>query len=166
MDNPFSWDYLTTIPGSNEVFGPFAVVFLVVFAVGLVVSIVIYSGGAKGLFPNPVMRRMAQHWSAFALGVFGVGLFFFIIRWLQINPLGFGMRLWLWLSWLALLGLALYVAYDLTRNYPKAMRTYEEQRRRQQYLRPAAAGPGGDARQPGPGAPLVSGARPVKRRKR
>ena len=29
MDNPISWDYLSTVPGPNEVFGPLAILYLV-----------------------------------------------------------------------------------------------------------------------------------------
>jgi hypothetical protein len=164
MDNPFSWDYLTTKPGSNEVFGPFAIVFLVVFGIGFIASTVVYSNGAKGLIPDPVVRRMARRWSGWALTVFSLGLFFFAIRWLQINPLSFGMRIWLWISWLVLLVLTGVIAYDVITNYGAAKLAYEEHRRRQQYLRPAAAGAA--ARSAAPGAPLAAGARPVKRRKR
>ncbi|HEY7030151.1 MAG TPA: hypothetical protein VH482_02425 [Thermomicrobiales bacterium] len=163
MDNPFSWDYLTTAPGENEVFGPFAIVFLVVFGIGFILSAIIYSNGGKGIIPDPVLRRMARRWSGWAMTVFGLGLFFFAIRWLQINPLSFGMRIWLWLSWLALLVLAGLIAYDVKTNYGEAKLAYEENRRKQQYLRPATAGAGAAAR---PGAPLATGPRPVKRRKR
>jgi len=31
LDNPISWDYLSTVPGPNEVFGPLAILYLVVF---------------------------------------------------------------------------------------------------------------------------------------
>src|SRR5262249_25448606 len=104
--------------------------------------------------------------SGWAMTVFGLGLFFFAIRWLQIDPLSFGMRIWLWLSWLALLVLAGLVAYDVRTNYGEAKLAYEENRRKQQYLRPAAAGAGATARPSASGAPLASGSRPVKRRKR
>jgi hypothetical protein len=167
MDNPFSWDYLTTTPGSNEVFGPFAVVFLIVFVFGFVVSVAIYSGGARNLIPDPVLRRIARRWSGWAVAVFGLGLFFFAIRWLQINPLSFGSRIWLWISCLLLLVLIGLIAYDIWAHYREDKLAYEEHMRKQQYLRPAAAGAGGSQRPAtGPGAPLASGARPVKRRKR
>ena len=166
MDNPFSWDYLSTTPGPNEVFGPFAVIFLVVFGIGFLASVVVYSGGAKNVIPDPVLRRMARRWSGWALATFGVGLFFFGVRWLQINPLSFGMRIWLWISWLSLLVLLVLIAYDIRMHYGEAKLAYEEHRRKQQYLRPVAAGAGAATRAAGPGAPLASGARQVKRKKR
>jgi hypothetical protein len=47
MENPFSWDYMTTIPGPNEVFGPFAIVYLIVFGVGFALAVFLYNDGAR-----------------------------------------------------------------------------------------------------------------------
>ncbi|HEY8447404.1 MAG TPA: hypothetical protein VIL01_09875 [Thermomicrobiales bacterium] len=162
MDNPFSWDYLTTVPGPNEVFGPFAVIFLIVFGLGFILSTAIYSGWDRRLIGDPVLRRMARRWSGWAMALFGIGLFFFGIRWLQINPLTFGMRIWLWLCWLALIIFGAYVAWYIRSNYAEQKAAYEEYQRKQQYLRPATAGSA--AR--GGSAAVASGARPVKRRRR
>lgn len=165
MDNPFSWDYLTTRPGSNEVFGAFAVLFLVIFGIGFLASLVIYSGWVpRAVFPNAVLRKMAHRWSVYGLFVFGIGLFFFLIRLLQINPFTFGYRIWLWLSFLAFLGLAAYIAFDFLTRYEGEVAAYEKRRVQQQYLRPSGSTAAG--RTPGPGAPLATGARPVKRRRR
>jgi hypothetical protein len=157
MDNPFSWEYLTTRPGQNEVFGPFAVLFLIAFAIGFLASIVVYNGGARKLFPNPVLHRMARRWAGWATAIFGLGLFFFAIRALQINLLTFEMRIWMWLSILSVGALAVYIAYDYSRNYTGAVKEYEEQKRKKQYLRAATAGGSVYA------APAT---RPAKRRKR
>jgi magnesium-transporting ATPase (P-type) len=156
MDNPFSWDYLTTRPGENEVFGPFAVLYLTLFAIGFVASIIVYNGGARKLFPNPVLHRMARKWAGIAVTIFGFGLFFFGIRALQITLLTFEMRIWMWLCILALFGLAVYIVYDYQRNYTSAMKTYEDQKRKQQYMRTATAG----------ATAFPTAARPVKKRRR
>jgi len=158
MDNPFSWDYLTTVPGTDEVFGPLALVFLVVFGVGFVASIVLSNDGARRYVAHPLKRRAIRRGSSIAMTVFGVGLFFFGIRVLQINPFSFGMRLWLWLSLLVAVIMVAYFAYYLRTAYPVALQTYEERRRKQQYLRPAAAMAGTALP---PRAP-----RPVKRRRK
>jgi hypothetical protein len=164
MDNPFSWDYLTTRPGSNEVWGAFAIGFVTIFGVGFLASLIVYSGWARSVFPNPVLRRMAHRWAVIGLVVFGVGLFFFLIRMLQINPFSFGLRIWLWLSFLAFVALMAFVGIELVTRYGGEIAEFNERQRRQQYLRPGGVTAG--ARTPGPGAPLVSGARPVKRRRR
>jgi hypothetical protein len=84
-----------------------------------------------------------------------------LIRILQINPFNFQMRIWLWLSLLAYALMVGYFAFDYIQNYASMRDQYETRRRQQQYLRPAATAAAGKQ-----GAPLVSGARPVKRRRR
>jgi hypothetical protein len=161
MDNPFSWDYQTTVPGTDEVFGPFAVAYLILFGVGFLASIYLYNNGAARYLEHPLKRRALRRGGAIAMIVFGVGLFFFGIRVLQINPFNFGMRIWLWLSLLAALVMFAYFAYYLRTRYPSLLKSYEERRLKQQYLRPAAAAAAVNGRPAPPRAP-----RPVKRRRR
>ena len=145
MDNPFSWDYLTTVPRTNEVFGPFAVAYLVLFGLGFLTSVFLYNDGARRYTKNQVKRRVIKRGSVIAMTVFGVGLFFFAIRVLQINPFTFGMRLWLWLSFLAVLVMVGYFAYYLRTEYPVQLREYQGRKVKAQYLRPTAAVPSGGA---------------------
>ncbi len=135
MDNPFDWDYLRTVPGTNEVFGPFSIAYLVLFLIGLALSIVVYNGWAKKRFTDPVTHRMARKWAGIAIVIFGLGLFFFLIRWLQINPFGFGRRYWLWLTLVALLGLAIYAVWDFRTHYTALRAQYDEKQLRRSYAR-------------------------------
>ena len=66
MDNPFSWDYLTTVPGTDEVFGPFAVVYLVLFGGGFLASVFLYNDGARRYTKNQLKRRVIKRGSAIA----------------------------------------------------------------------------------------------------
>jgi hypothetical protein len=156
MDNPFSWEYLTTRPGENEVFGPFAVLYLIVFGLGFLVTVIIYNGGARRAFPNPVLHQMARRWSGIAVALFGLGLFFFGVRALQITLLTFEMRIWMWLSILSVLLFACYVAYDYGRHYAPAMKEFEERKVKQQYMRTSSGG----------AVAFPAKARPVRRRRR
>jgi hypothetical protein len=164
MDNPFSWSYQTTVPGTNEVLGPFAIVFVIIFGLGFLASIVVYNGGGRKLFRTGVLFRMARKWAGIGLALFGAGLFFFAIRVLQINPFTFGMRFWLWLSILAFFFYVGYIVYDYKKNYQKLLKAHDEQRRRQQYLRAGGAGmiP---TRENGAAVPAGPPPRPVRRRK-
>jgi hypothetical protein len=139
MDNPFSWDYLTTVPETSEVFGPFAVVYLILFGLGFLTAVFLYNDGAKRFTKNQVKRRVIKRGAGIAMTVFGIGLFFFAIRMLQINPFTFGMRLWLWLSFLAVLVMFGYFAYYLRVVYPTLLRDYESRKVKAQYLRPTAS---------------------------
>ncbi len=162
MDNPFNWDYLTTVPGPNEVFGPFAIVYLLLFIAGIAVSVLLYNGVGRKLFPNPVLFNMARRWGGIGVIVFGFGLFFFGIRALQINPFNFGMRIWLWISLLGVAAMAAYIAFDYRTRYEALYRGYQEQLRREQYTRKGALQ--SNKRITGQDIPI--GARPVRRRRR
>ena len=166
MDNPFSWDYLTTVPGTNEVFGPFAIVYLIVFGLGFVAAVFFYNDGARRYTDHALKRRTLRRGGAIAMIVFGIGLFFFGIRVLQINPLSFGMRLWLWLSFLAAAVMFAWFAYYLRTVYPDALRAYEERRRKQQYLRPATATAAIGGRGTLPRAPRAESRRATRRRRK
>jgi hypothetical protein len=161
MDNPISWDYLTTQPGPNEVFGGFAIVFLVVFSVGFIVTFAMYAGWADRIVTDPVQRRFVRKWSGWMLSLFTTGLFFFVIRAAQINPFTFGYRIWLWLCWLVLFGLVAWIFIEYRRKAPIYRAQFEERKRITQLV----VGVKG-TRGAGKAATIPVGARPVKRRKR
>lgn len=165
MDNPFSGNYLSTVPSSSEVFGPFAIGFLILFAAGFIVSIVLYNGGGRQLFPNSVLFRMAKKWGGWGVVVFGLGLFFFAIRVLQINPFGFGRRAWLWICLLVLLAWFGWIAYDIKRNYQSLLDQYNDHVRRREYARATSSLVGQGAANL-KGLPTAPVSRPVKKRRK
>ena len=159
MDNPFSWDYLTTTPGSNEVFGAFAIGFLVIFLTGFLVSFVAYAGWADRFVKDALWRRMIRRWSGWALTLFSIGLFFFLVRILQINPFTFGQRVWLYLCLLSLVGFVAWCAYDYHRSAPEIRKQIEDRKRMQQVAVTVKGTRGVSATVP-------VGGRPVKRKRR
>ncbi len=161
MGNPFSWDSLTTAPTPDQVFDPSGVAFLIVFGVGFLVSLVLYNNGANRFVAHGLKRRLIQRAAGLAMLVFGIGLFFFAIRMLQINPFTFGTRLWLWLSVLMLVGFVVAVLIYLQKNYARDLREYDARRVRHQYTRPSALGT--RSRQD---VAVPLGKRPVRRRAR
>lgn len=102
MGNPFSWDYLTSVPGEGEIFGPLSILFAIVFALGFIASSFYASRPWAPPFGQRFRKRFVARSAMILAWITGIGLFFFLIRVLQINPLNFGMRLWLWLTLLAL----------------------------------------------------------------
>lgn len=161
MDNPFSWDYLTTVPGPDEVFGPFSIVYLILFSVGFVLSVFLYNDGAKRYVNHGLKRRTVQRAGTIAMIIFGIGLFFFAIRMLQINPFTFGMRIWLWLSLLSLIVFAVVMVVYLRSMYPAELEAHEARKAQSQYLRPQALR--ASRRHSGP---IPVGRRPVRRKAR
>ena len=161
MDNPLSWGYLTTQPGPNEGFGVFALFFLVVFSIGFVATFAMYAGWLDRRVTDPIHRRFMRARSGWALSIFSTGLFFFLIRILQINPFTFGYRIWLYLCWLVLLGFVVWVAVDYRRNAPRYRAQIEERNRITKVVVNVKGKRGANR-----AATITVGPRPVKRRRR
>ncbi len=110
MPNPFDWNSLTTAPNSGDVLQPFAVIYAFIFVAGFVISTYLYYRP----WTRPVGQRYRRKSVIMAMGiamwVFGIGVFFFLIRLLQIDPLTFGRPIWMWLSVLAALLLMVVIA--------------------------------------------------------
>ena len=103
MTNPFDWDYLTTAPISDEVLGPFSTLYFILFTAGFIAAAYHYYRPWTKPVGTYVRRKTVRKASNVALWVFGTGLFFFLVRMLQINPFTFGQRIWMYLSFAALL---------------------------------------------------------------
>ena len=114
MENPFSWSYLRGAPGDGPLFDPLMIAVLVVFAIGFIASAYASARPKMAIFKRRVHRRNVMRSTAILMWVCGIGLFFGLIRLLQINPASFGERLWTYLTFLVLLAViatfaALYV---------------------------------------------------------
>lgn len=110
MDNPFSWDNLTTAPEADAVFGPWSTLYLLICIVGLIIGFLLYSR-PRILSSRRLLRTgNTQRWGGILLWIFSIGIFFFLVRWLQINPFSFGEPIWLYLTLLiALVAVSLLV---------------------------------------------------------
>lgn len=110
MTNPFDWDYLTSAPVAGEIFGPFSALFLLLFAGGFIAAAYLYYRPWTKPVGDYIRRKTVRKASSIALWVFGTGLFFFLIRLLQINPFTFGERIWIYLCFLAFAIMAILFA--------------------------------------------------------
>ena len=103
-------DWLTTRPTGDDVLDTFAVVSLVVFTLVLVVA------GFYNARPwaAPLGDSFSKHFVRRATSMLGwpagLGLFFLIIRFLQIDPATFGRPIWIVLSLIALMVAAIVIA--------------------------------------------------------
>jgi hypothetical protein len=136
MDNPFTWDALTRTPAAADVFAWPAMVFFVVFAIGFVAAAYLANQGSRRFASHPAHRRAIQHLAGLAVYVFGAGLFFFGVRALNINPFSFGSPIWLWLSVLALIVLAIYAFRYWTHTYPARRAAFDQRQLKESYIRP------------------------------
>lgn len=110
MTNPFDWEYLTSAPVAGEILGPFSALFLLVFGGGFITAAYLYYRPWTRPVGDYIRRKTVRKASSIALWVFGTGLFFFLIRLLQINPFTFGQRIWIYLCFLAFLIMTLVFA--------------------------------------------------------
>ena len=89
------WTWLSTPPSKGDVLNLFGAFCLLLFAPGYLLSAYLAGPGAAWLGKDPVQLAGIRRWASIGLWVFGVGLFFFGARLLQINPLWFGAPIWL-----------------------------------------------------------------------
>ncbi len=103
MDNPFSWDYLTSVPRPGDIFDAWSTALLVFFAVAELAGFVLYSRPQLLWSRRRLRVPSSRRWGSIFMWIASLGFFFFVVRWLQINPFTFGERIWLFLMFLTLL---------------------------------------------------------------
>ena len=139
MTNPFDWEYLTRVPKGEEAYGPFALAYVGVFVLGLGISILLDRVLRRRLRHHALHQRLAERATQITGWVFAAGLIFFGLRALEVPLLG--MRLWLYLSVLAVLVTAALGLWYWRMRYPEQLRRYEQEQARRQYLKPAREAP-------------------------
>jgi hypothetical protein len=132
VTNIFSGDYLfqTPITGPSIFFailtGAFALLFLV--------SLVVYWRRARFAPQNPVLRRLLRRVATAGMWVAGFGLFLALMRYAGIDY--FAMRIWMYLLFLVIIGLAAYYVYDFSERYPLAVWRLQETEAQRRYRPP------------------------------
>lgn len=111
MPNPFSWDYLNTVPPSNDVIDGWSILLLTIFGAGFLIASVYFYRPGLPPFRGKIRRKSVQFGAGVALWIFGAGVFFFLIQLLQIDPFTFGRRIWMFLTLLAVIAFLAVVGY-------------------------------------------------------
>ena len=138
VDNPFSWDYLTAPIIETPTFGPFSVLYLVLFGVSFVVAVFLAQTAHKRWADNRIMRDLVQRASGWVAWVTGVGLVFFAIRALRFQFISFERRIWMYLAFLAYLAVVGYFSYYVKEKLPAQLAAHERRRERRKYHAQAA----------------------------
>lgn len=137
MQNPLSWDYLTDVPARDRIFGPLSIVFLAIFVLGLLATVVV-NNRVRNIFPTHRLHRETLHKITYrAMWAWVVGLIFFGCRVLGLNLLGW--RLWEYVSLLGMIAFVGYALYWLRVKYPPVVAKFQKEQRRRAYLRPGSA---------------------------
>ncbi len=113
MGDAFSWDYLSSVPRPDEVFTPFSAVFLALCAVSLLVGFVLYSRPGIMWSRRLLRVKTARRWGGILLWIGSLGIFFFVVGWLQINPFTLGTRFWIYLTALVGILAVVLIAIDI-----------------------------------------------------
>ena len=128
MGDAFSWDHLTSVPRPDEVFTPVSALFLVLCAIGLLVGYTLYSRPGI-LWSRHLLRvRTARRWGSILMWICSLGIFFFVVGWLQINPFTLGERIWLYLTALSLILAVVLIAVDIRNESRILSRERDEHR--------------------------------------
>ena len=90
-----AWTWLTTPPATAGVLDWFGAGYVIVFGLGFVVSVYLSGPDVESSATDPVAVAGVRQWAAIGVGYFGVGLFFFGVRALQINPASLGAPFWM-----------------------------------------------------------------------
>jgi hypothetical protein len=132
MRNPLDWDYLSSVPDSNAVFGPLALGFLAIVIAVLVAGAYFYIIDRNRYREHRVKFKVNSNLALGELTFGAVGVILFAMRIVQMPFLGW--RLWMWV----LLGIAvlfaLYGAYYVLRVYPGKLEEYESSARKRKYM--------------------------------
>lgn len=144
--NPLDWDFLNSAPAPQQVMGPFAWLFLVIMLALFGVSVYIYFfKRIEWKRTNSVLRRAAERWGPWFMWVSGIGLAFIVLRVVQLDILN--KRLWLYLTFLAMLALIGWFYYWYRTALPQQIAKYEKTQRAKQYM-PGSAAKKGSMRSP------------------
>ena len=132
MGDLFDPQDLLAVPYADEVFGPLAIVYLIIFIAGFLTATALYFRPPARLKDHALRRRLSGRIAQAFMWAFGVGLVFFAFRVMGLP--GLGIRLWLYVTALGVAGVLGYVVYYLRRHYPEQLAAYEAQQLKRQYL--------------------------------
>jgi len=154
--NPTKW---TQIPFEDEMKSPIASGFLIAFAVGFAVSLMLYFRLRAVMKAHPITRAFVTRYTTWLMWAFGFGLVFYLFQLMGLPFLGW--RVWSWIS--VALVVAALAAIPLTRrrSYLPQLQAYEAQQAKRYYQQQSRKRPTGPNGQPVPRSP-----RAEKRRQR
>lgn len=156
--NLLDWSRLTGVPYQDEVFGPLAIAYLVIFGLVALMTTVLYFRPPVRFASHGVKKRMLKQVAATFLWISIVALLFFGFRVMGLPVLG--IRLWLLVMAAVALAALLYFVYILRTRYPARVAAYDAEQLKRRYQQAARRRVSAD------GQPLPRSARSAKRAQR
>src|SRR5262245_5592916 len=154
--DPTKW---TQVPFEDEMKGPLAIGFLIVFAIGFIASAALYLRPPESIKNHPLKRRTFARFENLLMWTFGFGLVVYAFMLMGLPFLGW--RVWLWVSIIALIAVIGYIIYYWRTTYTPQLAAYEAQRLKRAYQAQAKKRPIGED-----GTPVPRSPRAEKRRQR
>lgn len=143
MQNPFSWDYLTAPLSETPTWGPLSIAYVAIFGLGFLIAFTMYNDVGNRMRGKRLLYKTIRRGTSIAMAIFGIGLFFFLFRFLHVEFLTLHMRIWLYLSALAAAIMLGYYWYYIRTIYPKKVKEDEQARIKKKYLAPVNRRSGG-----------------------
>lgn len=124
-------DWLFEQPSSEQANHWLAILSLVLFAIGVVATGVISTRPSLPPFDGRYTKRFVVRACTIIGWICGAGLFFGIIRMLQIDPGTLGRPIWIVLTWIALAAAIGWIIYRAPADREQRRRNEERMRQRQ-----------------------------------
>jgi amino acid permease len=134
VTNPFDWDYLTAPVSQTDTFGPFSIIYLVLFTFVFIASAFMYVDSRKRFAGHKVKRDVLNVGTQIMMWISAIGLIFFGIRAMGFPFLSFERRIWMYLTFLVFLGTIGYFIYYMQTVYPAKIAAFERERERRRYI--------------------------------
>ena len=154
--NPARW---LEVPFEDEMRGPIALAFLIVFALGFVGSLLLYFRPPAQFKAHALKRRVITGYASWLAWAFGLGLVCYVFQLMGLPFLGW--RVWLWISILTVVAVIGYIVYHWRTRFQPQLAAYEAQQAKRFYQQQARKRPVG-----ADGTPVPRSPRAEKRRQR
>ncbi len=146
--NPTKW---TQVPFEDEMKSFLAIAFLSVFAIGFIVSLVLYLRLGAILKKHPVKHAFITRYTSWLMWAFGFGLVFYLFQLMGLPFLGW--RVWSWISIVLVVVALIAIPIVRSRSYVPQLKAYEAQQAKRYYQQQSRKRPVGDDGQPTPRSP-------------
>jgi hypothetical protein len=144
VENPFSWDYLTAPIRETAMWGPFSIAYVFLFGAVFITCAFLFVDANRRFANHKLNRDTVRRFATWLMWVSAMALFFFGVRALQTPILTLEKRIWLYLSFLALLLVIAKIVHYMRTEYPSKLAAFERSRERRAWQH-AARRPGGQA---------------------
>lgn len=104
------------------------------FALAFILSAILWLRRAKFAPQNPALRRFLRRVAVTGMWTSGIGLFLALCRYLQVDYIG--MRIWMYLLFLYIIGEVGFFVYDYSERYPVAVWRLQEAAHERRYRTP------------------------------